>query len=333
MMQRWELPAFGRDNLVLTSALRPKPDPKEVLVKVEAVSLNYRDLLILENGLGGGYDLPLLPGSDFAGTVIEVGVEVTRFRPDDRVINTDIIGWIDGPAPTLDTNTKTIMGRLAQYVVVNPEHLVAAPASLSPVEASTLPCAGLTAWMTVVELGRIRAGQTVVVQGTGGVAMFAIQLALAHGARVIVTTSSIDKAERLKRIGAIEVINRSITPEWHREVLELTGPRGADHILEMAGGDNIDRSLEAIALGGRISMVGLLSDMQFRGSTGMLLYKRATLAGIGVGPRRVLEDLVRATDQIGLKPAIDKIYDFADAPAAFDHLERGPFGKIVINLA
>jgi NADPH:quinone reductase-like Zn-dependent oxidoreductase len=146
MMQRWELPAFGRDNLVLTSALRPKPDPKEVLVKVEAVSLNYRDLLILENGLGGGYDLPLLPGSDFAGTVIEVGVEVTRFRPDDRVINTDIIGWIDGPAPTLDTNTKTIMGRLAQYVVVNPEHLVAAPASLSPVEASTLPCAGLTAW-------------------------------------------------------------------------------------------------------------------------------------------------------------------------------------------
>jgi len=268
MMQRWELPVFGRSNLMLGSAPRPVAGPGQVLVKVEAVSLNFRDLLILDNNLGSGYSVPLVPGSDFAGKVEEVGEGVTRFRPGDRVISNDIAGWVDGDAPTAQTNKTTILGRLSPYVVEDPEQLVLAPASLTAVEAATLPCAGLTAWMTIVELGRVRAGQTIVIQGTGGVSMFAIQLALAHGARVIVTTSSADKIERLRQIGEIETINRSDTPEWQQEVLKLTGPRGADHIVEMAGGDNVGRSLEAVALGGRISMVGLLGDQHFSGPTG-----------------------------------------------------------------
>lgn len=285
-----------------------------------------------KNRLGSGYTFPLVPGSDLAGTVVDVGAGVTRVRPGDRVISNDIDGWIDGAAPTLETNTRSILGRLSRYVVVNPDQLVIAPNSLTAVEAATLPCAGLTAWMIIVELGRVRAGQTVVVQGTGGVAMFSIQLALAHGARVIVTTSSAEKIVRLQQVGPVETINRSATPEWQREVLKLTGPRGADHIVEMAGGENIGRSLEAIALGCRVSMVGLLGDSQLGGPTGMMLYKRATLAGIGVGPRRALEDMVRAVDQLKLKPVIDKVYDFGDAPSAVDHLERGAFGKIAIKV-
>jgi NADPH:quinone reductase-like Zn-dependent oxidoreductase len=333
MMQRWELSAFGLEHLSLTSVPRPVPGPNEVLVEVEAVSLNYRDLLIIKNRMGTGYGVPLVPCSDLSGTVIESGANVTRFRVGDRVIDNDIAGWIDGPAPTFETNTAAVIGRLSRYVVADPEQLVRAPGTLSATEASTLPCAGLTAWMAIVELGHVHAGQTVVVQGTGGVAMFAIRLAIAHGARCIVTTSSEEKAVRLRQFGTVEIINRSITPEWQLEVHKLTGPRGADHIVEMAGGENIGRSLQAIALGGRISMVGLLGDTQLAGPTGLMLYKRATLAGIGVGPRRALEDLVRAVDILRFKPVIDGVYTFDQVPAAFEHLERGAFGKIVVKLS
>lgn len=157
---------------------------------------------------------------------------------------------------------------MTRYIAVSEQQLVHAPASLTAIEAATLPCAGLTAWMTIVELGRVHAGQTVVVQGTGGVATFAIQLALLHGARVIVTTTSDEKMSRVAGLGNVETVNRNTGPEWHAEVLRLTGPRGADHIVEMAGGDNIGRSLQAVALGGRISMVGLLGDSQLGGLPG-----------------------------------------------------------------
>jgi len=333
VMQRWELTSFGRQHLELTTAPRPVPGPGFVLVAIEAVSLNFRDLLIMENRLGPGYDLPVTPGSDIAGTVIEIGANVTRVRPGERVINSDIAGWVDGSAPSADTNTTATLGRLARYVVVEAQQLTPAPNSLSAVEACTLPCAGLTAWMAIVELGRVHAGQTVVVQGTGGVAMFALQLALAHGARCIVTTSSAEKIERLRALGNFDVINRGLNPEWHHNVLALTGGRGADHILEIAGGRNIDRSLQALALGGRISVVGLLEDSHLACSTGSMLFKRATLAGIGVGPRRALEDLVRAVDSILFKPQIDRVFTFDEVPSAFDHLARGAFGKVVIQVA
>ena len=277
--ERWELPAFGRENLIRREVPRPVPKPNEALVAVEAVSLNYRDFRILNNNLGPGYNVPLVPGSDIAGTVLEVGANVRRVRTGDRVVSNDITGWVDGAAPTLETNSVTMAGRLARHIVIDAELLVSAPTHLSTHEASTLPTAGLTAWMAIVELGKVNAAQTIVVQGTGGVALFATQFALAHGARVIVTTTSEEKIARLGALGRVEAINRRLYPEWHEKVRELTGPRGADHIIEMAGGDNIERSLQALAFGGRISMVGLQEDDRLGGSSGQLFYKRATIAG------------------------------------------------------
>jgi len=303
-----------------------------VLVAVDAVSLNYRDHLIVENGLGSDWVFPIVPGSDIAGRVVQVGAGVTRFVIGDRVINSDIAGWIDGDAPTEETNRDSFVGRLAEYAVVDQQQLVAAPSTLDAVSASALPCAALTAWMAVVEGGRVRAGQTVVVQGTGGVAMFATQFALAHDARVIVTSSNQTKLDRLAAIGPIEGIDRSQHPEWQQEVLRLTGGRGADHILEIAGGDNLGRSLQAIRIGGRISMIGLLGGDRFGGPTGLMLYKRATLAGIGVGSRRALEDMVRAIDTLKLMPVLDASYSFDELPAALAHLESGAFGKITVKV-
>lgn len=332
-MQQWEASSLGLENLRRVDAPVPVPGAGEVLVEIEAVSLNYRDLLILTGGLGPGYVPPLRPGSEYAGRVVVTGGGVKRFRNGDRVISVDIAGWVDGPAPTIETNTSTILGALTRYMTVPEQQLVRAPTNLTAMEAATLPCAGLTAWMAIVELGRVHAGQTVVVQGTGGVATFAIQLALMHGARVIVTTTSDEKIARLAGLGTIETINRAMAPEWHEEVLRLTGLRGADHIVEMAGGENIGRSLHAVALGGRISMVGLLGDNQLAGPTGLMLFKRATLAGIGVGPRRALEDMVRAVETLELKPVIDRAYDFSEVPEAFAHVARGAFGKVVIDMA
>ena len=332
LMQRWEFSSHGRHNLALCSTPRPQPGPGQALVRVDAVSLNYRDHLIAETGLGTVWEFPLVPGSDIAGCIVDVGPGVHRVARGDRVINQDIKGWVDGTAPTADTNTASILGRLSEYVVIDQEQLVIAPRSMTSVEASTLPVAALTAWMAIVELGRVRAGQTIVIQGTGGVALFAAQFALAHGARVIVTSSSAAKLSRLRTLGPIDGIDRLATPDWHHEVLKLTAGRGADNVLEMAGGSNLYKSLEAVTLGGRISMIGLLDDLELRAPTGLLLFKRAIIAGIGVGSRRVLEDVVRAIDALSLKPVIDAVYGFEDAGSAFDHLKRGPFGKIVVEV-
>jgi NADPH:quinone reductase-like Zn-dependent oxidoreductase len=208
--------------------------------------------------------------------------------------------------------------------------LVHAPASLDFAAASTLTVAGLTAWFAVVELGRVRAGDVVVIQGTGGVSLFAVQFACAHGARVIVISSSSEKMDRLRKLHPIQGIDRSRQPEWDAQVLEWTAGRGADHLLEMGGGD-ISRSLNAIRVGGRVSIIGLLGDQELHAPILSILFKRAQLVGIGVGHRRAMEDMIRAVDQLKLQPIVDAIYPFAEAPAAFSHMKRGPFGKIVVG--
>jgi NADPH:quinone reductase-like Zn-dependent oxidoreductase len=255
-MKKWEIAAPGDANLRMVTAPRPSPKPGEIIVEVDAVSLNYREGWIIDGGMGP-WEKPLTPGSDVAGRVVALGENVTRFSVGDRVIDNDIVGWLDGDAPPPDSNSFQL-GRLAQYVTAPAEWFIAAPRSLDDGEASTLPVAGLTAWMALIELGRLRAGQTVVVQGTGGVSLFAVQFAAAMGARVILTSSSDEKLERARALGATDLINRHRTPAWHRAVRNLTAGRGADHILEMAGGDNVQKSLEAVATGGRISIVGLL---------------------------------------------------------------------------
>lgn len=331
-MKRWEYEPTER-VLAICSAQMPVPKAGEVLVKVRAVSLNYRDAAILDGAMPGSDGGKLVPGSDMSGEVVALGPYTRRFPVGTSVVSADTMNWIDGPAPPRETNSVPILGRLSEYVTIPEENLVCAPMSLTHVEASTLPVAGLTAWFALVELGRTKAGDTVVVQGTGGVSLFALQFAKAHGARVIVTTGRSEKSRRIRSLGADEVIDRTVFPEWDGRVLELTGGVGVSHVVEMSGGNNIARSVSALALGGRISLIGVLGDSEMRASILPILYKRAQLIGIGVGHRRAEEDMVRAIDHLGIRPVIDAVYQFSDVANAFQHLRRGPFGKVVVELA
>lgn len=330
-MKQWEILPTGGERFRQTQVAIPSPGPGQVLARVQAVSLNYRDIAMVDGLIPPPASGPIVPGSDIAGEVVALGAGVTGLRLGDAVIDADNIGWFDGPPPA-DANSAPVLGRLAEFAVIPAAQLVTAPKFADPVAASTLPVAGLTAWFALVEEGELRAGQTVVVQGTGGVSMFAVQLAAAQGARVIVTSASDAKLERAMKLGASAGINRVAQPAWERAVLELTDGIGADHVLEMAGGDNLERSLAAVKLGGRISLIGLLDDAELRAPILQVLFKRVTLAAIAVGHRRALQDLVRAVDQLRLKPVIDGIYPFDRAPEAFDHQRRGPFGKVVIEV-
>lgn len=333
--QRWEIPSLGLDRLALRELPLPAPEAGEIVIATEAVSLNYRDAEVVDNGMGNALAFPFTPASDMAGRVVAVGAGVTRFAVGDRVLSAYMPGWIDGvPLSWSEAPTRggPLSGVLSQYVVDSAEWYVHAPRTLSAAQASTLPVAALTAWMALVELGKLHAGQTVVVQGTGGVSLFAVQLAAAHGARVIVTSGSDAKIARAIALGAQHGINRNVTPDWQQEVLALTGGRGADHILEMTGGENVARSLAAVVQGGRISIIGLLDADSFTLPILPVLGSRATIVGIAVGPRRALEDLVRAIDLLGIEPVIDATYPFAQVPAAFAHLQRGAFGKIVVQV-
>lgn len=335
-MQRWEIPSFGLEKLILATVPMPAPKAGEVLVRVEAVSLNYRDAEVVDNGMGATLSFPFTPASDMAGTVTAVGEGVTRFKAGDRVISAFFPAWIDGMPMSWDeapTQGGPTPGMLSQYVATPAQWCVLAPRTMTAAQASTLPVAALTAWMALIELGHLHAGQTVVVQGTGGVSLFAVQFAAAHGARVIITSSSDEKIEQAITLGATHGINRQTTPEWQTAVLDLTEGRGADHILEMAGGDNLRRSLEAISPGGRISVIGLLESEQLNAPLMSLLGRRASIVGIAVGPRRVLEDLIRMVDQHQVKPVIAGTYSFEQTPEAFAHLKRGAFGKVVVAVA
>jgi len=335
IMDRWEIPSLGVDKLAKRHVRRPVPKAGEILVRVDAVSLNFRDGEVANHGMGVKLPFPFTPASDMAGQVVALGDGVSRFAIGDRVISTCIAGWIDGApmswmeAPSLG---GPLQGMLSEYVALSAGWCVLAPNSLTAIEASTLPIAALTAWMALIELGHLHAGQTVVVQGTGGVSLFAVQLAIANGARVIVTSSSDKKIARVLDLGATYGINRVDTPYWQIPVLALTEGRGADHILEMAGGENIRHSLQAIVPGGRISVIGLLESTELSLPILPLLGSRATIIGISIGPRRALEDMGRAIDQHGIKPVIDAVYPFSQVPEAFAHLRRGPFGKVVVQV-
>jgi NADPH:quinone reductase-like Zn-dependent oxidoreductase len=337
-MKRWQLPSFGLKNLEQAAVPVPKPDSRELLVRVLAVSLNYRDKLVVEGELLPDVPaMPLTPVSDMAGEVVATGDGVSRFKIGDRVLGNFWTQWIDGAPPREMTRHGLSLGGplpgvLAEYVLLHEDVAVAAPVSLTDREASTLPIAGLTAWFALVETGKLKADDTVLVEGTGGVALFGLQIARAFGARVIVTSRSAEKLERVKALGACDVIDTSATPDWSGVALKLTEGRGVDHVLELIGGDNLNQSLAALASGGRIAQIGFLNGAEIRLSAVPMMLKRTIIQGITVGHRRALEDLIRAIDTHGIKPIIDEIYDFNAVPAAFDHLERGPFGKIVIDV-
>lgn len=336
-MKRWEMSNYGLNNLLLVDVPIPEPRSGEVLVKVGAVSLNYRDRLVIENGQGAPLRFPFCPGSDLAGTVIAIGDAVERFQVGERVVSTFFPDWIDGLAPG---NARTPdygalggahQGVLSEYVVLPESGLVAAPKSLTLSEASTLPCAGLPAWFSLVEHGALKPGMSVLIQGTGGVALFALQIAKAYGAEVYVTSGSVEKLERVKALGADHVIDR-LAEDWVAAVHRLSADRGIDHIVELVGGANIARSLDAVAVGGRISIIGVLDGLEIAGAAPTLILKAATLQGIRAGHRRSLENFVRAIDVVGIKPVIDGSYRMEELHAALERLSHGPFGKVVIEL-
>ncbi|MDD2924445.1 NAD(P)-dependent alcohol dehydrogenase [Rhodoferax sp.] len=327
---QWQLTAFGPENLRYVPATLPPLAPHQVLVRVEAVALNYRDLMLIENHYGMAPMPPFTPGSDMAGTVLEVGSAVTRWRGGERVISTFVAGWLDGVAPP---DTVSLGGRgpgmLATHVVMDAHWLVAAPSTLTAAAASTLPCAALTAWTGLVENGRLHAGQTVLIHGTGGVALFGLQIARLHGARVIVISGDADKRAQALALGANHVLDRA--SDWPATVLTLTQGRGADLVLETVGGVNLGRSLQALAMGGHVAFIGVLDGSELAGSGFDLIHKRAVIQSVNVGHRRALEALVQAVDANTLQPVIAAEYPANDLPAAFEHLARGAFGKVVLT--
>ncbi len=337
MMRRWEMGAIGRNQLALEHVPLPIPKSDEVLVRVAAVSLNYRDKLVIDDGMGLDLTFPFTPGSDMAGTVEAVGDQAGRFEPGDRVISTFAPGWIDGAPlgnariPPFRTLGGMHPGVLSDYVAFPEGWLVRAPASVSDAEASTLPCAGLTAWFALIEKGKLHAGETVVVEGTGGVALFGLQIAKVHGAQVIVVSGSSEKLERVKALGSDHGINR-MEENWVEAVLHHTKDQGADHILELVGGPHLGKAIQAAALNGQVYQIGVLGGFDLTVPASPLMRKNVTVHGIGVGHRTALERFVSAVDRVGIRPVIDACYPFADLPIALDHLDRGPFGKIVIEL-
>lgn len=304
----------------------------DVLVRMKAASLNFRDLLIAKGLYSRNLKLPLVPLSDGAGEVIAVGSAVTRFKPGDRVTPCFMQRWISG-ALSKDA-VKSALGGAVNGVLQNEalfgeEGLVAIPEHLSYEEASTLPCAALTAWNALFESCTLTPGQSVLTLGTGGVSIFALQLAKAAGARVVITSSSDEKLERAKQLGADTVINYKTTPDWEKFVLSAH-PDGVDHVIELGGAGTLPRSLKAVKLGGHLSLIGRLTDGQFDPT--QLLMKGARLQGIFVGSREMFEHMNAAISLHKIKPVIDKVYPVDQVGEALQVLESGShFGKIVLR--
>lgn len=330
-LQRWQFTGYGLEHLTCSTAPLPSPGPGQILVRVEAASLNYRDLLVARNTYRWSAPLPFVPASDMAGTVLAVGEGVQRWRGGERVISTFIAGWLDGAAPASSfTLGVPGPGMLATHVLLDADWAAPAPTTLDAAQASTLPCAALTAWFALAEEGGLHAGQTVLIHGTGGVALFGLQFARMHGAQVIVVSGSEDKRAQALELGAHYVLARDA--DWQAEVMRLTEGRGADQVLETVGGPNIGRSLQALARGGRISVIGVLEGGAMQDFTFDAIGRRATIQGISVGHRAALGRMVRAIDVNRLQPVVAAEYGFGEVPQAFEHLARGAFGKVVVRM-
>lgn len=337
-IHHWRQAGIGRSSLSLVTAPKPIPYAGEVLVRVTAASLNYRDKLVLEGGVGLAPQEPIIPGTDFAGVVEDVGDGVALFRRGDRVVSTIMADWIDGTVPVSSPplvqtyRSPATPGALSEYVVRPASALARSPDCLDDAEASTLPIAALTAWYALIERGRLKPGDHVLIHGTGGVALFGLQFAKLVGAIALVVSSSADKLAAVRQLGADHLLRRN-SPDLANEVRRLTCGRGADHVLETVGGTNFALSLDAAAPGGRISLIGQIDGTELAGNGLHLARKRLTVEGIAVGHRRAYDEMLRAIDAARLKPVIDSRFPLASLPAALDRLDAGPFGKIVIDLA
>lgn len=336
-MKAWLLNDFGLDNLVIGEAAKPVPKAGELLVKVGAVSLNFRDKAIVD----GIYEphlvpKPLIPVSDAAGTVVAVGEGVSRFAVGDRVNSHLYSRWLDGePGPDEPAYCfgSPLPGGLAEYMIIHEQSAVRAPDNLSDEEAATLPIAALTAWYALVDYGQVQPGQTVLVQGTGGVSVFAVQLATALGARVIVTSSSDANLQAVKKLGAVAGVNYKAFPRWEEEVLKLTDGKGVDLLLDVAGGEGLNQSIAATKAAGRIAQIGFLTGQTTTLGLMPLIFRQTTLRGIAVAPRSSFDRMNAFLNAHAIRPVIDRVYPFDQAREAYQHLARGAFGKVVIKVA
>ena len=336
-MRAWEIKdSFGIESLEITDKPEPEPGPGQVAVRVRAVSLNYRDLQVVKGQYDPKMPLPRIPFSDGAGEVVAVGENVTRFQAGDRVAGIFMQEWVEGgvtPEKAASALGGRIDGMLREYAVLNESGLVHVPEHLSYEEAATLPCAAVTAWNALVTQGGLSAGETVLLQGTGGVSIFALQIANMFGARAIVTSSSDEKLERAYSLGASDGINYRETPEWDEKVLELTGGRGVDYVVEVGGPGTLNKSLSAVRMGGYVAMIGVLTGGGGEITTASILRKSIRIQGIYVGSRTMFEAMNRAISLHGLKPVVDRVFDFEEAPDALRHMESGAhFGKICVRI-
>ncbi|MBG1241069.1 zinc-dependent alcohol dehydrogenase family protein [Nostoc sp. NZL] len=324
----------GIDALRLADRTEPKPTAGQVLIQVKATSLNYRDLLVIEGTYGSEQKYPLIPLSDGAGEVVAVGEGVTRVKIGDRVAGIFFQDWIYGSLTKEKMKSDLgggINGILAEYVVLHQDGLVILPDHLSYIEGATLPCAAVTAWHGLVTKGNIRAGDSILLLGTGGVSIFALQFAKIHGARAIITSSSDEKLARAKELGADETINYKTTPDWEKQVYQLTNRTGVDHVVEVGGAGTLPKSLQAVRIGGRISLIGVLSGRGNKIDPMPILFKSLTVQGIYVGSREMFEAMNQAMQQHQIKPIIDRVFPFSEAPEAYHYLKSAAhFGKVVI---
>ncbi len=324
-MKAYEVGGVGIEHLEAVERPEPIAGPGEVLLRMRAVSLNYRDLLVVRGGYGRVAPR-VVPLSDGVGEIVAVGEGVTGAKIGDRAAAAFMPGWTSGRLTAARAKTALgagVDGVAAEYVVVPEEGVVHVPAHLSDEEAACLPCAGVTAWNALFGEGSLQAGQTVLVQGTGGVSIFALQFARLAGARVVATSSSSDKLGRARELGASDGINYRETPAWDERAFELTGRVGVDHVVEVGGAGTLARSIRAAAPGGTISLIGVLAGGGAEASLAPALMKNLRLQGIFVGPRETFEAMNRAIELHRLRPVVDRVFAFAELPDALRHMESG----------
>lgn len=335
-MKAYEIKEFGIESLALTERETPRPRANEVLIRFHAASLNYRDVMVVSGTYNPRMKLPAVPFSDGAGEIVEVGEAVTKWKVGTRVCPIVIQGWLGGE-PTAE-KLKTAIGAgasdgvLREYGAVNEESIVGIPEHLSFEEAATLPCAAVTAWHALVESGKIKTGDTVLTLGTGGVSIFALQIAKLFGAAVIATSSSDEKLAKAAELGADHLINYQERKDWDKAVLELTGGRGVDHVVEVGGTGTLTKSVKAVRTGGHIALIGAL-DMSGEFNPVQIFMKGIRMQGIFIGSRQMFEDMNAAIESHKLRPVIDRVFEFDEARQALKHMESGAhFGKIVVKI-
>jgi len=334
-MQAYEIQQFGIDELALVEKETPVPGAHEVLVKFHATSLNYRDMMMVKGLYNPRLRMPLVPFSDGAGEVVAVGDSVTRFNIGDRVCPIFMQGWIDGEIEF--SKARTALGGdrdgcLREFGAFNEEALVRIPEHLSYDEAATLPCAAVTAWNALVVTGKLKKDDFVLLQGTGGVSVIALQLAKIFGAKVIITSSSDEKLERARALGADYLINYKKEPDWDKKALEITEKRGVDHVLEVGGAGTMQRSINAVKIGGNIVTIGVVAGKgEFNPVPIFMKYIR--LQGIFVGSREMFEAMNACIAENKLKPVVDRVFEFSEAREALKTMESAThFGKIVVKV-